>query len=176
MQAGPLMELKTVHYAPSTYPASEERCIGVSRRAGKIGAEYLQKARSLDRQWHYTGAGQQGPVEARLRGYGTIRALVFGSWGEASADVEWLLSEAVDIGLSRRSGFRPADDDEPDSLRATLLAMLRRRWGIAALRANARLLLERLAFVGRGGVLAMRRRVAGRARAWRGPRVWPLRF
>ena len=40
--------------------------------------------------------------------------------------------------------------EEIATLRATLLAMLRRRWGIAALRANARLLLERLAFVGRG--------------------------
>ena len=62
------------------------------------------------------------PVEARLRGYGTLRALVFGSWGEVSANVEWLLSEPMEIGLSRRSGFRPAEDDEPDSLRATVLA------------------------------------------------------
>ena len=169
------MELKKVHYAPSTYPASEEHCAGVSRRAGKIGAEYLQKLV----RWIDNGITLVLVSRVRLRhGCGVTEpfvplSLVLGErrprmWSGCCLK-PW-------TSVSRRSGFWPADDDEPDSLRATLLAMLRRRWGIAALRANARLLLERLAFVGRGGVLAMRRRVAGRARAWRGPRVWPLRF
>jgi hypothetical protein len=61
-----------------------------------------------------------------------------------------------------------------------LVSTLRRRWGITALRANARLLLERLAHVGRGAAIAARRRESGRLlygaraalRAGRGPRTW----
>ena len=66
--------------------------------AEAVPAEYLGKARTLDRQWLHTSPGQQGPVEIKLRGYGTVKSLVFGSWGEASADVDWLLNSAVDIG------------------------------------------------------------------------------
>ena len=72
------------------------------------------------------------------------------SWGEGSSDVDWLLSEAVECGAAHSSSSQPAEDDEPDPLKAALARMLRRRWGIAALRANVRLLLERLAHVGRG--------------------------
>lgn len=119
-------------------------------------------------------------MELKLRGFGDVRGLVFGSWGEASADVDWLLSEAVETGLSRRDGFRPMDDDEPDHLKAGLVGMLRRWWGMAALRANARLLLDRLAFVGRGAGAAVRHRETGRllhltrsaVRAGHGPKLW----
>ena len=67
--------------------------------------------------------------------------------GENFVDVVWLLSEASEIGLSWRTGCRPADNDELDALKAAFIGTLRRRWGMAALRANARLLLERLAVV-----------------------------
>ena len=175
-----LAELKTLHFAQTTYPASQERCCAVTRRAGRIGAEYLRKARTLDRQWLGVAAAQQGPVELKLRSFGEVRGLVFGSWGEASGDVDWLLSEAVAVGLSRRKGFRPADDDEPDRLKSILTGILRRRWGMTALRSNARLLLERLAFVGRGAASATQRRESGRLlhrarsvmRTGTGPRVW----
>ena len=111
-----------------------------------------------------------------------MRTLVFGAWGEASGDVDLLLNEAVEMGTSRRSGFRPAGDDEPDRLKAVLARMLRRRWGLAALRANACLLLERLAYVGRGAKQASQRRDAGRLlfqarhtyRAGGGPRAWRI--
>ena len=153
----------------------------MSRRAGRIGAEYLRKARSLDRRWHQTPPDSQGPIEIRLRTYGEVRGLVFGSWGEASPDVSWLLAEAVDIGVSRSRDFCPTDDeDAPNALKAKFAGTLRRRWGMMALRANARLLLERLSFVGGGAVRAHGRRAAGRllylARARGGPRVWPVRI
>ena len=183
--AGPmqsvLVELKTLHYAPTTYPTCEERCAAVERRAGRIGAEYLGRARALDRRWHHTLPDSQGPIETRLRTYGEVRGLVFGSWGEASPDVSWLLAEAADIGVSRSRAFCPADDeDAPNALKAKFAGTLRRRWGMMALRANARLLLERLSFVGGGAVRAHSRRAAGRllhlARARLGPRVWPVRM
>ena len=107
-----LAELKTLHCAQTTYPAAQERCCAVTRRAGRIGAEYLRKARTLDRQWLCVVDTQQGQAELELRSFGEERGLVFGSWGEASADVDWLLLEAVEVGLSRREGFRPADDDD----------------------------------------------------------------
>ena len=176
-----LAELKTLHYGTSTYPASELRCRAVGRRAATIEAEYLGKARSLDRQWLGTAANQQGPVEAKLRGYDKVRGLVFGSWGEASDDVDWLLSQAADIGAVRSRGRR-AEEDDTDDLRAVLITQLQRRWGMTALRANARLLLGRLAYVGRGAVAAAARRGAARSShaanagmpAWRfrRPRIW----
>ena len=44
--------------------------------------------------------------------------------------------------------------------RAALIWLLRRRWGLTAVRENARLLLARLEHVGRGAAAAAERRVA----------------
>ena len=72
---------------------------------------------------------------------------------------------------------------DPAAAQGVLAWMLRRRWGMAALRENARLKLERLEFVGRGAVDAVMRRTAAamsaaaRARSTavmdsvRGPRI-----
>ena len=80
----------------------------------------------------------------------------------------------------RRRSFRPSDDAEPGKLKGLLVSMLQRRWGMAALRSNARLLLERLAYVGRGATMAAVRRDSAHSRftrwttmlAGRGPRLW----
>ena len=131
-----------------------------------------------------TASNQQGPVELHLRGQGAVRGVVFGSWAEASGDVDWLLSEAVAVGVSRRRNYRRSDGDEPDRMQSALAATLRRRWGMTALRANARLLLERLSYVGRGAVAAADRRessrilFAARSMSCRGsgPRIWTARI
>ena len=106
-----LIEFKTLHHGATTYPDTDQRCGAVAQRASRIGAEYLRKARTLDRTWLGTAPNQQGPVELHLRGHGAVRGVVFGSWSEASGDVDWLLSEAVAVGLSGRRHFRPSDDD-----------------------------------------------------------------
>ena len=150
-----------------------------SVQVGLLGAEYLRKARTLDRTWLGTAPNQQGPVELHLRGHGAVRGVVFCSWAEASGDVDWLLSEAVAVGLSRRRHIRPCDYDEPDRMRSILAATLRRRWGMTALRANARLLLERLSYVGRGAMAAVGRRDSSRFRLYRhgnGPHIWGVRI
>jgi hypothetical protein len=177
-----LLEIKTLHYAPSTYTSSTQRCNAVARRAANVEVEYLRKARSLDQRWLGTIDGQLGPIELKLRSFGGVRGLVFGSWGEASEDVEWLLNQLADAGSYRhRLALQAAT---PQGAKATLIWLLQRRWGMAALRANARLLLERLGHVGRGATAAASRRSNARsefsARAhlyasWasRGPRVWP---
>eukprot|EP00973_Karenia_brevis_P023117 3183680-Karenia_brevis.AAC.1 len=97
-----------------------------------------------------------GPVETRLRSYGGVRGLVFGTWAEASESVDWLLGQIATFGAARRPGL--ATDRDPDDERVLLMTALRRRWGITAARANARLLLDRLAYVGRGASAAMARR------------------
>eukprot|EP00973_Karenia_brevis_P058881 8198029-Karenia_brevis.AAC.1 len=70
-----LVEFKTLHYGSSTYPATEERCRAVARRAAAVDAEYVGKARALDQRWHGTAENGVGPVETKLRSYGGIRAI-----------------------------------------------------------------------------------------------------
>ena len=69
------------------------------------------------------------------------------------------------------------DDTDDGGLenRDRLLAAMWRRWGVAAARANARLLLMRLGVVGRGAVAAEDRRLAQRRRSallGAAPRLW----
>ena len=98
--------------------------------------------------------------------------------------MDWLLSEAVAVGARRHRRVRVAEDDEPDRLQQMLSGMLRRRWGMAALRANARLLLDRLAYVGSGAIAATRRREMAQfshssrlnGRGGGAPRVWSHRI
>eukprot|EP00973_Karenia_brevis_P092518 12412817-Karenia_brevis.AAC.1 len=99
-----LAELKTLHVGVSTYPPSTERCRAVSRRAAAIQSEYVDKARALDQRWLRTLEGDMGPVENKLRSYGAIRSLVFGAFGEASSDVDWLLNQTAECAGARRHG------------------------------------------------------------------------
>ena len=105
-------------------------------------------------------------------------SIVFGAWGEASPDVERLISVLAENGSFRHWHAMLA----PSSLEArdALAWMLRRRWAMTALGENARLNFERMEFVGRGAAAAAARREVGdgavaRRRAcsfWRGPRLY----
>ena len=105
-----------------------------------------------------------------------VRSIVFGAWGEGSSDVDWLVTQIADFATARPARVR-ADCDDEDA-RASLIAALQRRWGLVAVRANAQLLLDRLAYVGRGAMAAAERRSAANAdrctrqhiRAWTGTR------
>ena len=151
-----LFEIKTLHVGSSTYPPNAERCSAVARRARAIQSEYLAKARKVDQDHCGTAVGTAGPVERRLRAYGDTFSLVFGAWGEASADVDRLLSAAAEVGAYRHHRLMGASD--PVDARGALAWLLRRRWGIAAVRANARLTLGRLSVIGRGATTAADRR------------------
>ena len=151
-----LLELKTLHYAPSTYPPSEERCGAVQRRARLLPGEYAAKARQVDQRYCATPRGNVGPVEARLNTYEPVRGIVFGSWGEASGVTEQLLGAMARTGaIAHWQRMRCLD---PAQAIGILAWMLRRRWGLTALRENARLRLDRLEYVGRGAVAAAVRR------------------
>ena len=156
-----LFEVKTLHFGPSTYSGGPERCGSVARRARALPAEYARKAREVDQRFCGTPAGSVGPVEQKLRTYEPVRGLVFGAWGEASPDVEKVLTALADAGASRHwRGMRCRDRD---AARGALAWMLRRRWGLTAVREAARLKLDRLEHVGRGAGAAARRRSVGRA-------------
>ena len=138
-----LLELKTLHCAPSTYVFSwTRRCEAVLRRADRIPAEYVRKARKLDQRFCGTVTGETGPVERKLASFGEVRGLVFGSWGEASPYVEELLSAFVASGSVRH--WRAMRAQSPEEVRGALAWLLRRRWGFTALRESARLLLDRV--------------------------------
>ena len=154
-----LFELKTLHHGSSTYPSNvESRGGAVNRRADALPAEYANKARRVDQRYCGTPEGDVGPVERRLAAYGPVRGIVFGHWAEGSRHVENLLSGCAQSGSQRHWSTMRAR--EPADAYGTLAWVLRRRWGMAAWRSAARLLLDRLEYVGRGAVQAQSRRTA----------------
>ena len=107
--------------------------------------------------------GEPGPVERRLAAFGPVRGLVFGHWAEASEDVEALLAGCARSGSVRH--WTSMQAREPGEAHGTLCALLRRRWGMCAWRAAARLVLDRLEYVGAGAGHAQLRRGAAQERA-----------
>ena len=93
----------------------------------------------------------------KLLSYGTVRGLVFGAWGEASPEVHHLLSLLARQGA--RAKWRSMGCPDEASAVGCLAWLLRRRWGMTALREHARLKLDRLAYVGRGAASAADRRL-----------------
>ena len=173
-----LLELKTLHFGTSTYPANDaSRCKAAARRADAVPQQYSAKARQLDREYCGTTAQQTGPVESGLRQYEPVKGLVFGAFGEVSPDVHKLLSALSHMGS--RKHWRSMGATEAFSAAGALAWLLRRRWAMCAVRENARLTLSRLEYVGRGAHAAARRRAdadgaearARRASCWgvRGP-------
>ena len=92
--------------------------------------------------------------------------MVVGSFGECSAFVHKLAGKAALAGVHTHwCTLRSAN---PDDARSVLVAMLRRSWGMAALRANAQLVIGRLDLVGGlGGTMALRVDPGRRRAMWR---------
>ena len=137
------------------------RCPAVAKRAQAIPAEYANKARKLDVQFCGVarGAAEAGPVTRKLLSFGRIQAVVFGAFGEGSRDAHGL----VDRLASRRAArewVRLGCRDEADA-KEMVSRSLYRSWGIAALRAQARLKLSGLSHVGSGAQAASQRRSLG---------------
>ena len=103
--------------------------------------------------------GPPGAIDLKIPSFRALRGLVFGFWAEPSEDMSWLIIAAVDLGVlrGRRAGAVAADDNA-DMLRVVSFGFLLRKWGMTALRANARLLLDKLAHNGRGSTAAVDRR------------------
>ena len=104
-----------------------------------------RKAQKADQQYCGTRPGTVGPVEARLRAFTHVVPLVFGAFGEVSEGVDLLLSKIAAAGAKRH--WRRMKARKEDEAIGALVWLLRRRWGITAIRENARLTLDRLQYV-----------------------------
>ena len=143
-----LLELKVVHMSRSHYKLapSEERCLAVKRRARNVPRDYVAKAQTADQKYCHTLPGTVGPIEQRLRNFTHVVPLVFGAYGEVNEGVETLLSQLAELGAKRH--WRRMKATNHEVAKGAIAWLLRRRWGMTALRENARLTLDRLQFVG----------------------------
>ena len=104
-----------------------------------------------------------------MRLWENVVPLVFGAFGETSEGVETLVHALAEAGAERH--WRRMKAKKKETAKGALAWLLRRRWGMMAVRENARLTLDRLAFVGGGGRASSQARsmakAANRARARR---------
>ena len=111
----------------------------------------MRQARAVDqrppeRGGHGVAEGVVGPVEQRLRTFPRVHGLAFGGYGEASGAVEALRRVVAREQAQRR--WRQMGARSPTEAAGILASQLRRRWGIAACRAQAELTLRRLIWIG----------------------------
>ena len=117
----------------------------------------------MDREHVGTQEGQVGPVESKLVGFGRLRGLVFGAWGEASAGVHALVEELAERRAGSMAGGshgRRSKVKCPLGAKGVAVGQLRRALSVVAVRAQARLLLDRVCWVGKGAAQAAKRRAA----------------
>ena len=131
------------------------RCNAVARRARAIPAEYAAKTSRVDSVYCGTPDGEVGPVARRLVTFDPVLGLVFGAWGEASPQVEKLLSWLAKEGSTKL--WRDMGCADAAAARGILAWSIRRRWAMTALRQNARLKIDRLTYVGQGAAKPARR-------------------
>ena len=147
------MELKVIGSGPTHYASDDvRRCFAVEGRARAIPSEYRSKALRLDHLHCGSLEGAPGPVTHKLAGYGRIWGLAFGAYGEASPDVHELAHVLATSCASRQWGRMGCRD--PQEAAATLKRSLYRSWGLAAIRAQARLKLAGLSHVAAGASAA----------------------
>ena len=114
----------------------------MDQKAKQIPNLYKNKARKIDIKYNGTTAGQVGPLEQRLRGYGDILRLVAGQYGEISQDFHDLIKKLASTKANHISLLegRPVSDSE----RGLILHHLRRRLSVSIITAQSRCLLTRL--------------------------------
>ena len=133
----------------------------VASRAEQVQGEYRRHAEAIDTQLYAPFT----PVRDRLESFGMVRSLVFGHYGEASADVHALV-DAMAQRRARRS-WRLMGARTEGEARGYMVAGLRRFVGVFAAREMARHLLHRVPLVG------VPRAVLDARRAWHRDRQPP---
>ena len=165
-----LHELKVISCSQTRYkPTWTER--GVDKRAQQLQQEYLVKARNADRKYNGVAEGEVGATERKLLELGEDRGLVAGAWGEVSEPCHSLLAHLATsrvrvAGPTRgRRGLERSEEAE----RAIAISSLRRKLGVATVRAQCHSLLGRLETLGPGTAAASNRRwqAAEEERRWR---------
>ena len=148
-----LLELKGMHLSATRYRANDnlqpgETKAAVKRRSEQIAREYIAKAQKCDQKYCGTAPDDVGPVEERLRSYERVWPLVFGAFGETNDEVERLMHVLAEAGAEKH--WRRMKARSAEEAKGAFAWLLRRRWGITALRENARLRLDRLQYLGAG--------------------------
>ena len=141
-----LFDVKTIHAGSEHYysaHARDEQSGAVRHREHDVFPGYVRHARALDAQYSPPGTT---PIEDRLRSYTRTRGLVFGAYGEASADVHSLISTAADE-LAQQQ-WRLAGARTAAEMRSYVVSLLRRRVGLATVQAMARHRLAREPYIG----------------------------
>lgn len=147
-----LWDCKTVHRGGPCYQSARARddvqSGAVAERAHEVDADYERRAHLLDARADVRAhnQGSTDAVERRLRSFGTVRAMVWGAYGEASDDVHQLLDCVVDAEATR--SWRQLGARSRAEARSYLVCRTRRSWGITAVREMARHRLTRLEWVG----------------------------
>ena len=163
-------ELKVISSNKTRYkPGCEDRA--VDKRAEALPQEYLIKAREADRKYNGVLPGAVGGVEQKLVDLGEVRGVVAGNFGEVSEATHLLLAHlatcrvrVAGVVRGRRGVFRSEEAE-----RSLAISSLRRRLGVATVRAQAYSLHGRLDVLGPGTAAAAgRRRYAAEVeRRWR---------
>ena len=121
----------------------EDQSGAVEGRSAAVHTAYLAHARRLDRDHSQPGTT---PVQGRLEEFGTVRALVFGSYAEGSSDVHHLVDALARV-RARRSWRLMGARTEAEA-RGFFVAGLRRYVGVFVAREMARHRLHRVPLVG----------------------------
>ncbi len=168
---GVLAELKVISCCRTHYPEGWTTP-GVVKRAASLTAEYMRKARDADRKYCGVEEAEVGPVQEHLETFGEVQGLVFGAFGEASPKVHDLIECLAEHRL-RKKGLSEAWRRGPKAEKALLVRQLRHRFGVAAVRVQAELLLSRMKMVRQGpGVLSGKAHRTESARAAYGHMAW----
>ena len=128
----------------------------MDRRARALNGEYLSKAREVDRQFGGVLAGTVGPVQRKLESFGEVKGLVFGAFGEGSEDVHSLVQSLASCRAKTVALQRGRECGEGEL--GVIVGEIRRRVSVAAVKAQADCLLNRMSSIGQGAVAAGKRR------------------
>ena len=124
----------------------------MDRRAKQLPREYRSTLSALDRKFHGTVQGQQGPLCQRLEhlvGGAGLQSLVVGRFGEASQHFHHLvrgLAEGRSLHLARTRG-KPTTEGET----STITSSYRRIFSCQFVRSVEGCLLARMGHLDKGG-------------------------
>ena len=163
-------EIKVISCSQSRYkPSWKNR--GVDKRADDLHKEYVDKAKKADQQHGGVLPGQIGGVERKLQSFPKVEGVVFGNWGEASQATHQLVDA---LATSRAKVAQPQSRGRKgkilseEGVKAMAVGFIRRRLGVAAVRAQCHSLLGRLEGMGPGAATAAgrRRKAEEQERLW----------
>jgi hypothetical protein len=136
----------------------------VDVRASDLQQEYIKKARKADRKYNGTAEGEVGRVESKLVELGEVQGLVCGNFGEVSEPTHALIDAMATsrVRIARPTRGKRGVMRSEDAERSVAVSSIRRKLGVATVKAQAFSLLGRLETMGPGTAAAAgRRRQAG---------------